>query len=180
MTEDELIAVIRRQTPADVLVPVATPAVLAAVEAEVGHPMPRFLRRLYTEVSNGGFGVDGWKCASLSPLPDHVFCDVEDILELYRMFTRPSDDPDDETVPPGIVPIMDVGCSMWNFVDFRTPGGRVWFWDGNACCRSFLPTTVMSVQEFFAEGVAGRLDGGCPLNSQFVREPCGCDELDEL
>ncbi|WP_167469429.1 SMI1/KNR4 family protein [Streptomyces rubrogriseus] len=127
MTEDELIAVIRKQTSAGNLAPVATPALIAAVEAEIGHPMPRFLRRLYTEVSNGGFGIDGRECASLSPLPDHYFCDGEDILELYRSFATPAGDPGDETVlPPGIVPIMDRGCTMWTLVDFRTPDGRIW------------------------------------------------------
>ncbi|GGL82530.1 hypothetical protein GCM10010095_79090 [Streptomyces anthocyanicus] len=65
MTEDELIAVISNQTHAGNLAPVATPALIAAVDADVGHPMPRFLRRLHTEVSNGGFGIDGWECASL-------------------------------------------------------------------------------------------------------------------
>ncbi|MFF9324193.1 hypothetical protein ACF1AY_05685 [Streptomyces sp. NPDC014776] len=82
MTDEELIAVIRTQTPAGHLTPVATPSVVAAVEAEVGHPMPPFLRRL-------------------------------------------------------------------------------------------LPTTFTSVREYFAEGVAGRLDGPSPLDSQLVREPCG-------
>ncbi|MEV8597603.1 SMI1/KNR4 family protein [Streptomyces sp. NPDC052012] len=172
MTEDELITVIRKQTPANNLAPVATTTVIAAVEAEVGHPMPRFLRRLYAEVSNGGFGIDGWECASLSPLPDQYFCDSEDILELYRSFTTPTEDPDDETVPPGIVPIMDRGCTMWTLVDFRTPGGRIWVWDGNECCRRLLPTTIMSVRAYFAEGIAGRLDGPSPLNSQLVRELC--------
>ncbi|MFE1293361.1 SMI1/KNR4 family protein [Streptomyces sp. NPDC058731] len=173
MTDEELIAVIRTQTPAGHLTPVATPSVVAAVEAEVGHPMPPFLRRLYTEVSDGGFGIDGWECASLSPHPDHDFCDAEDILELYRGFTTPTDDPDDETVPPGVVPLMDRGCAMWTLVDFRTPDGRVWVWDGNECCRRLLPTTFTSVREYFAEGVAGRLDGPSPLDSQLVREPCG-------
>ncbi|MFF6981298.1 SMI1/KNR4 family protein [Streptomyces sp. NPDC008343] len=172
MTEDELIAMVRKQTPADNLAPVAAPTVIAAVEAEVGHPMPRFLRRLYTEVSNGGFGIDGWECASLSPLPDHYFCDGEDILELYRSFTTPTQDPGDETVPPGIVPIMDRGCTMWTLVDFRTPDGRIWVWDGNECCRKLCPTTITSVREYFAEGIAGRLDGPSPLHNHLIRESC--------
>lgn len=137
MTEDELIAAVRKQTPADNLAPVATPTVISAVEAEVGHPMPRFLRRLYAEVSNGGFGIDGWECASLSPLP-----------------------------------IMDRGCTMWTLVDFRTPDGRIWVWDGNECCRKLCPTTITSVREYFAEGIAGRLDGASPLHSQLIRESC--------
>ncbi|MFF7334950.1 SMI1/KNR4 family protein [Streptomyces sp. NPDC008150] len=172
MTEDELIAAVRKQTPDDNLAPVATPTVISAVEAEVGHPMPRFLRRLYAEVSNGGFGIDGWECASLSPLPDHYFCDGEDILELYRGFTTPTQDPDGETVPHGIVPIMDRGCTMWTLVDFRTPDGRIWVWDGNECCRKLCPTTITSVREYFAEGIAGRLDGASPLHSQLIGESC--------
>ncbi|WP_121751008.1 SMI1/KNR4 family protein [Streptomyces sp. E2N166] len=168
MTEDELIAVVRKQTPADDLAPVATPAVIAAVEAEDGHPMPRFLRRLYAEVSNGGFGTNGWECASLSPLPDHYFCDGEDILALYRGFTTPTQDLD-ETVPPGIVPIMDRGCTMWTLVDFRTPDGRIWIWDGNECCRKLCPTTITSVREYFAEGIAGRPNGPGPPHSQLIR-----------
>ncbi|WP_079193108.1 SMI1/KNR4 family protein [Streptomyces sp. CB02460] len=172
MTEDELIAAVRKQTPEENLAPVATLTVISAVEAEVGHPMPRFLRRLYAEVSNGGFGIDGWVCASLSPLPDHCFGDGEDILELYRGFTTPTQDPDDETVPHGIVPIMDRGCTMWTLVDFRTPDGRIWVGDGNECCRKLGPTTITSVREYFAEGIAGRLDGASPLRSQLMRESC--------
>jgi hypothetical protein len=37
----------------------ADPSAIARAEAQLGHPMPAFLRRLYLEVANGGFGPGG-------------------------------------------------------------------------------------------------------------------------
>ncbi|MER5481506.1 hypothetical protein ABT026_31715 [Streptomyces sp. NPDC002734] len=74
---------------------------------------------------------------------------------------------------------MDRGCAMWTLVDFRTSDGRVWEWDGNECCGKLCPTTITSVREYFAEGVAGRLDGPNVLSSQLgrvERETCEHEE----
>lgn len=172
ITEDELVAAVRAGTPQDDLTPVATPAQVAAVEAELGFRVPRFLRRLYTEVSNGGFRVDGRPVVSLTPV-DQWFCDFEDVLDAHRSFTGgPGDDPDDEEVPAGLVPVVDRGCCMWTLVDFRTPEGRVWDWDGNECCR-LAPTTITSVEQLFADGLAGRPDGAGPRGRRRLhKESC--------
>ncbi|WP_203593964.1 hypothetical protein [Streptomyces sp. SID9124] len=45
-------------------------------------------------------------------------------------------------------------------------------WDENECRRKLCPTTITSVREYFAEGIAGRLDGASPLHSQLIRESC--------
>ncbi|MGW1230350.1 hypothetical protein [Streptomyces sp. NPDC002530] len=50
--------------------------------------------------------------------------------------------------------------------DFRTLVGRIWVRGGNECSRRLFPTTVTTVREYGAKGIAARLDGPGPLHSQ--------------
>ncbi|MFF2777152.1 hypothetical protein ACFVU3_19870 [Streptomyces sp. NPDC058052] len=45
--------------PRGPLFPPATPAEVEAAEDAIGRPLPELLRRIYTEVGDGGFGPDG-------------------------------------------------------------------------------------------------------------------------
>ncbi|WP_158715950.1 hypothetical protein [Streptomyces sp. NRRL B-24720] len=59
MTDDELIAAARSHAGDEELPGPAASEDVAAVERAVGHEMPRLLKRVYLEVSNGGFGPWG-------------------------------------------------------------------------------------------------------------------------
>lgn len=91
--------------------------------------MPPLLRRLYLEVADGGFGPDLWEAVSLTD-NGHHFGDVEDLATVYRAYQSDSD----ADSRPGLVPLVERGCCIWNMVDFSSPGGEVWEWDPNQRC----------------------------------------------
>ncbi|MGV9273826.1 DUF4240 domain-containing protein [Streptomyces griseosporeus] len=168
-SDDDLIAAIRQRVAGRGLPPPASAADIAEFEHRVGHPMPALLRRLYLEVGNGGFGI--WSCLSLTTV-DAWFGDFEDLAEAYRIFSLPADDPWDESVPKGVVPLMDRGCCMWTMVDFRTPEGRIWDWDANDCC-TLTPTTLT-----LADWLKGWLEGWIIPGpySELRVHPAGCPD----
>lgn len=134
MTQDALIEAVRAKVSDRDLPGPASPQDVAAVEQAVGHPMPPLLKRLYLEVANGGFGH--WEAVSLTET-DHWFSDCADIHEACHAFLGP-----ESPVPAGLVPLMDRGCGMWAFIDFRTPDGWMWDWDPDyQCCprHTLLP-----------------------------------------
>ncbi|MEW2623248.1 hypothetical protein [Streptomyces sp. NPDC048106] len=55
----EEVAAYYADAPRGPLFPAATPAEVESAERVIGRPLPELLRRLYTEVADGGFGPDG-------------------------------------------------------------------------------------------------------------------------
>jgi hypothetical protein len=108
--------------------PPASPAAVADAEARLGFPLPELLRRLYTEVGNGGygpgFGLLPVSAASLGPQPP-AGADF-DLVGQYEGLRRA--DPGEVTWTrwrPGLVPTFYYGCTVFEFVDARDPGGPV-------------------------------------------------------
>ena len=88
--------------------PTLTPSQVDAYESDLGVKFPPTLRRIYTEVGDGGFGP-GYGFLPMS-LP--VESPNDSIVQLYTTFSR--SDPSDPTWawPPGLIPITDWGCAI--------------------------------------------------------------------
>lgn len=94
----------------------ASAALLADTEERLGFALHPLLRRLYTEVADGGFGPDGWR---LFPL-ERLFPRCEPVLG------EPRDWPDRS------VAVMGIGCAMLSVVDCLDPAGQVLVMDPNS------------------------------------------------
>lgn len=102
--------------------------VVADAEAQLGFDLPDLLRRLYTEVGNGGFGpVFGLIPVSQTSLGDHPPAEAEfDVLGQYVWLSR--SEPERAAGcgwRPGMVPVFYCGCTVFEFVDCLAPGGPV-------------------------------------------------------
>lgn len=100
--------------------PPATLADVAAAEAVLGFPLPPLLRRLYTEVGNGGWGpVYGlWGLPTSGAVPDE-----NDLVGFYVQCTAPERALESPAVdwPRGLVPLLDLGCASFELCDFLRP-----------------------------------------------------------
>jgi hypothetical protein len=106
------------------LPPLTPPASVGAIEAAeylIGHRLPTLLRRLYTEVGNGGFGP-GYGIIDL-PERDR---DRHPRNELPRRLWNAA-------CPAGVVlfPLCTWGCGIYSFVDCADGEARMWAWDPN-------------------------------------------------
>ncbi|MFJ8627873.1 hypothetical protein ACIRD3_34250 [Kitasatospora sp. NPDC093550] len=111
MTDDEIVEACRRIARDRHAPPPAPHEAVAEAERVIGFAFPPLLRRLYTEVSNGGFGpLDG-------VLPVDVGQRDEHIAESYEHGPDPTG---------AVVPLYDWGCAMWSLIDFRDPDGAMW------------------------------------------------------
>jgi hypothetical protein len=110
------------------LQPAAEPEAVTDAEARLGFPLPELLRRLYTEVGNGGygpaFGLLPVSAASLGPDPP---AEAEfDLVGQYAWLSRAEPDRVGWTGwRPGLVPVFYLGCTVFEFVDCLAPGGPV-------------------------------------------------------
>jgi hypothetical protein len=110
--------------------PVLSPvdsATLEEAEAHLGFRLPDLLRRLYTEVGNGGFGpVFGLIPLSASSLgsdpPRQAEFDL--VTDYFRLVRRYREDAAGGW-PAGLVPVFYFGCTVFEFVDCRDPAGPV-------------------------------------------------------
>jgi hypothetical protein len=92
--------------------PPATPEMIAATEARLGRPLHPFLKRVYAEVANGGFGPG---------------------YGLLRLGT-PDGPPDEESLssefesgrwPENLLPLWNWGCAAWSCLDVTSPEGII-------------------------------------------------------
>jgi hypothetical protein len=109
--------------------PATTPAEVGAVEGRLGFHLPELLRRLYTEVGNGGYGpVFGLLPLTVMSLGDDAPPEAEfelagDYARLVRRYGA--------EWPAGLVPAFYCGCTVFEFVNCRSPDGPVvWFDEG--------------------------------------------------
>lgn len=73
MTDDEIIEACRKIAQVRQAPPPAPPKAIAEAERVIGFVFPELLRRLYSEVSNGGFGpVDGVLPVDVGQGHDHI------------------------------------------------------------------------------------------------------------
>lgn len=99
--------------------PATVPAVQRA-EALLGAALPDLLKRLYLEVSNGGFGPAYGILGVDNGFRDDMKCTAVDIL------TRRDEWPG---MPAGLLPVCHWGCAIYSFV--HCPSGRMFGWDPN-------------------------------------------------
>lgn len=113
---DELIA--RLRTHVTSANPVATPDEIVALEACIGHELPRLLVRLYTEIGNGGFG------------PPYGLLPLSEVGKLWELWVD-VDEPGYEAwrYPRTYLLIVDAGCAMYYCVDIADPEMCVWLFE---------------------------------------------------
>lgn len=102
--------------PAD-LVP-ASEETVQAVEDDIGLPLPPLMRRLYTEIGDGGFG------------PGYGLLKLSTSLSKHRQ-QRNDDSPAWSSFPPWLLAICGWGCAIYSYVDCSAPEGPMWGWDPN-------------------------------------------------
>ncbi len=113
-----------RTDETDVVIPqIGLPALRAQIErceASLGFPLPELLRRLYTEIGNGGFGP-GY---GLLPIPDGPTTEPGTLLDLYWRCRTPGDRGMWEW-PAGLLHVCDWGCLIRSCVNAAAPEHEV-------------------------------------------------------
>jgi len=98
---------------------------ISQAEERLGFDLPPLLRRVYTEVANGGFGESyGFLGLVGGPLNE----DEQDAVALYLELRQP--DPNDSHWgwPEGLLPLGQLGCGMYHCVQCGDPDSPiVWF-----------------------------------------------------
>ena len=105
----------------------ATSEMVAAVERELGFPLPVLLTRLLLEIGNGGFGP-GYGIACARFVPPGVF--ARELVEAYRDYA----DCADWQWPPKMLPVVEWGCGIVSCVDCRDPALPVFLVDPQCHC----------------------------------------------
>lgn len=166
-TEAEVLSELRRRKAAgrlraDTSYPKAGTAPLgerefAAAESRLGFRLPRLLRAIYGEISNGGFG-ESYGALGLVGGPANER--GQDSVSLYESYREA--DPGDEhwLWPEGLLPVFHLGCGMYHCVqclDESLP--VVWFEpnphsDGEPWDDSFIPFCP-SLREYLSEWLDG-------------------------
>jgi len=89
-------------------------------EVELGFSFPPLLRRLLTEVGDGGFGpgygivgIAGWDESGAH------------LVELYRDFRDDADGTPADGWPEGLLPLVHNGCGDYACVDVLSPGSPI-------------------------------------------------------
>lgn len=139
--------------PAPPIPPTSVP-IIDAFEDRTGVKLPPLLRRVYTEVADGGLGPgyglprftdDGPEDA---PPPDLEDGDLEYVFDKFRGWhaeghLRGCDEP--------LIPLSDWGCAIRSFV---TPSGRVWIFDPNDGIDA-VDDDGRTLHEWFADWLDG-------------------------
>jgi hypothetical protein len=116
--------------PMPTIAPTASAAELDEAEVALGFAIPTLLRRLYTEVGNGGFGpkygLEG--VPTVPPIPG-----TADIVALYERYSGQDPQHPAHVWPRGLVPLISGGCLYMECVDFLHPPHPVVLFDGNDC-----------------------------------------------
>ena len=94
----------------------AGPATIGRAEAALGVPLPSFLRRVYAEIANGGFGPGGGLLA------------LDDAVAAYERMRTGDELPRGRAWPDGLLPVVARDPGFFS-VDAMSPAGRVVDWD---------------------------------------------------
>jgi len=154
-SDDELIEALHERVAADggdQCHALATSVEIARTEDELGFALPRLLRRIYTEVADGGFGP-AYGLFPINRRPGGPGQD-ESLVEAWKTLSEPP-------LPSGLLPICEWGCAIWSFLDCRTErghvitGGEVPFTDTGRDLRSWFAAWLSGVdldKEMFEPG----------------------------
>jgi hypothetical protein len=108
------------------LVPPASPEQIEATEASLDFPLPEFLRRVYTEIANGGFGPG----LGLIGVPGGATDEHgNSIVDLYDSYASTNPDDDSWRWPDRLVPICHWGGAVYACADCADPAGAITCFD---------------------------------------------------
>ena len=133
------------------LPPRATPTTLDQVETDLGFPLPPFLRRVYLEVADGGFGPGGGLMR------------IADAAAAYARMQTGAELPRGMAWPERLLPIREVDPGF-DCVDASSPAGRVVAWDpedlrefsGEKAWNRSFSEIAPSVEAWLEEWVGGQ------------------------
>ncbi len=147
--------------------PLSLPLV-PTLEASLGFGLPQPLLDLFAHVGNGGFGP-GYGLMRLAPADRPAF--AGNAIAVHRFLTGidyiDPNDPDDPTLawPPGFLPIVHWGCSMYSVIDCLDPAFAVLFWDAERPeadsgkpIRDIIQATGLGFAEWIDRWADGNLD----------------------
>jgi hypothetical protein len=102
---------------------------IANDEKRLGFAFPPLLKRLYTEIGNGGFGPGYGLIGLTNGVPDDLGRTAPATYELLRGST-----PNEPhwTWPTGLLPICHWGCAISSCIDCTDPDFRMRIFDPNA------------------------------------------------
>jgi SMI1 / KNR4 family (SUKH-1) len=130
---------------------------LYQVESQLGFQLPGLLRRIYTEIANGGFG---YSYGFLGLLGGMLNEDGNDAVMQYLMYREP--DPDDRywCWTTGLLPIGHLGCGMYHCVQCDNNNAPIiWFepnpHEENAPWNSSFIPFCPSLAEYLSAWLAG-------------------------
>jgi hypothetical protein len=129
LTDDDLIAEVRRKMDPGAVGPPISTGAMEQAERLLGFTLPALVRRLYTELGDGGFGP-GY---GFLPLLEAEHNGSEEAaVGLYLAFRQ--GDPEDASWlwPAGLLPICDWGCAIRSCVDCTRPQGSMSVFDPGA------------------------------------------------
>lgn len=98
---------------------------LIEAEAELGLPLPEFLRQLYLQVGNGGFGPAN----GLIALRGGSTIDGLDLVDLYVKLAVKGPPPPYYPWPKHFLIIADWGCIIWTLLNWQN--GAVYRFNGD-------------------------------------------------
>jgi hypothetical protein len=115
--------------PMPTIAPPAIASQVNAAEIALGFAIPEFLRRLYVEIGNGGFGPN-YGLFGVPTLPPTPF--TADIVVLYQQYSETDPNYPAHQWPHGLVPLISGGCLYMECVYFTEPPFPVVLFDGNS------------------------------------------------
>ena len=130
---------------------------IAAAESRLGFRLPRLLRAIYREISNGGFGESYGFLGLVGGALNEDGLDSVSLYESYRQA-----DPDDAhwSWPEGLLPVCQLGCAMYHCVQCLDDASPVvWFEpnpheQGSSWDRSFIRFSP-SLREYLSAWLDG-------------------------
>lgn len=106
----------------------ARPKDVSVAEGQLGFELPGSLRRLYTEIGNGGFGpflglipVSRDSLGKTATEDETRFTLVEYYLDLVKRHPKYAK----EAWPTGVVPVFYAGCTSFEFANCNAPKGPI-------------------------------------------------------
>ena len=156
-------------SPTPTIAPPVSGAQLDAAEAVLGFAIPTLLRRLYTEVGNGGFGpkygLEG--VPTVPPVPG-----TADIVALYEQYSEPDPQHPAYVWPRGLVPLISGGCLAVECIDFLHPPHPVVLFDGDNCD---LKRPIVESLKPVAESLEARLELWLAEERSQLEQPASAD-----
>jgi SMI1 / KNR4 family (SUKH-1) len=151
------------------LAPVLTEDQVATSERQLGFRLPQFLRKVYLNVGNGGFGP-GYGLYGLNAATGDYSDSYDYALDHYRVLVQgPHDYPRVYRWPLGMLPVCHWGCGIFSFINCAREDGRVHRYsfegydpeDPKSCedvTIDALPVESGSVREWLQSWIDGRSD----------------------